>query len=222
MVNKRLIEEHSDRAFIRGFRRCVLIDFILESFSWEDFRENIKKLNSHKDSEELLFNEFKFYNLVKKVEQSLADVFMFYLIKNDFLKVSLEDLKKYLFNNIKRYRKDGDVLAAINEIEQKISECGEEKEKFARLLNPDTLFYVSGMWLGSLIFIIREFTEEFDDKQDLLSKLNLFNDYRTDIFHNTLTSRGDGLGEKIEKGLIVGQEILGIVDNKTEDLDFKL
>ncbi|MFA5729620.1 MAG: hypothetical protein WC938_00095 [Candidatus Paceibacterota bacterium] len=219
MSNKRPIEQHSDDGFIQGFEKYFLIDTILKSNSWDELVSNIEKLKVKFPWESLLFKEFKFYNLLKKVEQNISDLLITFLIENNFINKSHEDIKKYLFDRIKQYRKDGAISEAMNEIEEKLKECKDENCKLKRLLNPDCLFYISGRYLGDLIYIIREYTNDFEDKTELLEKLNNFNDARTDIIHNSLTSRGEGLSEIIDNGLILGKEILEIIDLLPEDVN---
>lgn len=219
MSNKRPIEQHSDNGFIQGFGKYFLIDTILKSNSWDELIANIKKIKVGFPWEDLLFKEFKFYNLVKKVEQNIADLLMTFLIENKLINKSAENIKKTLCDKIKGYRKDGAVDDAITEVEDKLKECKDDDCRLKRLLNPDSLFYISGGWLGNLISIIREDTKYFENKDKLLEKLNTFNDIRTDVIHNSLTSRGEGLLKKIESGLVIGEEILEIIDLLPEDIN---
>lgn len=97
---------------------------------------------------------------------------------------------------------------------------GSEKEKMGRLLNPATLYYFAGWSLGNLINFVEQQTKSFEKKEELITLLRDFYDIRTDIFHNSLSSRVE-LSSQIDDGLKLGFKIITLIEDITEDEEAK-
>jgi len=85
---KKIIKQHSDSNWIKSFGRYVLIDDILDSDSWADLEERLKKISS-KDCPAIMkrtFNEFKFYNCILGIEYAVTDLLNSFLIKENKIK----------------------------------------------------------------------------------------------------------------------------------------
>ena len=80
-----MIKKHSDNNWVKSFRRYVLIDYVLDSNSWIDLENNLKKIYN-KDYPAIMkrmFNEFKFYNCVLRIEYAITDLLNSFLIKEN-------------------------------------------------------------------------------------------------------------------------------------------
>ncbi|GAI02541.1 unnamed protein product, partial [marine sediment metagenome] len=56
----------------------------------------------------------------------------------------------------------------------------------------------------------------FPQKKELVAKLIEFNKCRKLVIHNLLTSRED-VGGEIEKGILLGKEIINLIEEITSD-----
>jgi len=205
MANKRPIGDHSDEKFGDGFSRYCIASLIIESKSWDDLIVKLKEINLKTNYQNLLYQEFKFYNCILIVEQKLCNL----LEKLDLAKnpKEIKGIKTYLTEKLKRYR-------AIKNIEDAKAILDKEAENDdSDLLVPHILFYVCGLSLGDLIYLMREMTDDFVGRKKILDKLQEFNDYRTDIIHNLLSSRIN-IKNQIENGIELGIELEKLLDLK--------
>ncbi len=84
MKNK-IMEHHSDSNWIKAFSRYTLISHIIDSDSWSEMEDKLKKRDSKNYQKDLslLFNEFKFYNIILNVEYYITDFLNDFLIKKE-------------------------------------------------------------------------------------------------------------------------------------------
>jgi len=203
-----MIKKHSDDYFIKGFERYILIDPILDSDNWMALESKLKK-NFEKEYTEIterLFNEFKFYNCVLKIEYAITDTLNDFLIKENKI-TDLIGLKNKFIKKIERNEKisGGEARKLIE---------GQIKGETARILTPHIMLYCVGFGVGELIDYIRSSTKNFFQKKKLIASLTKFNECRKLAIHNLATSRED-VGLKIIEGIVFGKEIIGLIDGIT-------
>ncbi|MFA5232154.1 MAG: hypothetical protein WC410_00505 [Candidatus Paceibacterota bacterium] len=215
MVNRSLIPEDSEEGFIRGFHRYFLITHILSSDSWEDLEKNLRIYEKEKAGEyiNILYKEFQFYNLIKDIEYDIADTLFSALINKRKLR-SHQGIENLLISKIKKYRGINDRQDVKNLIQR------ETLGKNRYLLSPHLLYFVSGCGIGDLMAIIRDNFNDFDKKENLLKELEIFNDIRTKIIHNLLSSRIN-YKEEIKKGLNSGKKINEIIRGCQDVKDYE-
>ena len=215
MTNQQLIGQHSDSGFVQGFERYFVIDEILKSGSWNDLKQGLNRraaiMKQPDEWESRLFQEFRFYNLVKKVEQNSADLLFTYLIKGNFINVTFEEVFDDLMEQVKRYRRGGAVEEAEKAITDRLGDLSDSKKRLECLLNPDVMFYIVGLSLGGCINRINNYTNPFPSKTELLSLLRDFYTIRNKVFHNGMSSR-IVLADEIQHGMNLGQEILKLIE----------
>lgn len=189
--------EHSDSIFVNKLHRYCLIDLILESDSFLDFENKLKKSKlAKKEDSHFIFQEFKLFNLVIKVEYELVTLIeKFY--QNEIVKK--EELYNFIFNKIKRFR-----YLSNEETEDLISEETDGEEQ--RLYTPHCLFYIAGVGLGLLIHMIKDYTNSFEEKSGIVEELIEFRDYRNNLIHNLLSSRIES-GKEIKKAIDLGEKL---------------
>jgi len=201
----KIIKEHSDKYFIDGFRRYFFIDYIIDSSDWADLESKLRK--TYPDKYEAImagmFDEFKFHNYILKIEYAITDSLNSFLIKNNKIK-NWENLKSKFLKKIERNIKDA------NQGADKILEK-EANGDIKNALTPFGMLDLAGFGIGELIDYIKSFSEDFDQKSELLGKMEQFNGCRILIIHNILTSREDVEGE-IKKGIFLGKEIILLID----------
>jgi len=193
----RKVGKHSDLTFIKKFHRYCLINIIMEADSFKDLQEKIKKSRVGKNEDSiLLFQEFKFFNLIIKIEYLLVSLIRG-LYKNKIVKK--EDLRKFIFRQVRKFR-------YLNKEEAKKLVSKETEGKERRIYTPHMLFYIVGLGFGGLVHIIKVFTNSFTGKKDILSKLIEFRDHRNDFIHNLLSSRINS-EKNIKRALKLGREL---------------
>jgi len=214
MANKEVISKISEENFFKSFHRYFLITHILSSNSWEELK---KELNLYEGKEaekyfDILYKEFQFYNLIKEVEYDISDTLFSAMVEKRKIK-SWKGIKSMFISKIKKYKhikNDRDVKRLIKK---------ETDGKDSYMLTPHFLYFVSGCGIGELISIIKDNIKDFDKKSYLLSELMVFNNSRTKIIHNLLSSRID-YEKEIIKGLESGKKIGKIIEECQEIKDY--
>jgi len=205
---KKIIKEHSDREFVKGFRRYFLIDYVLNSGDWADLENELKKIypDKHKSIMAGMFSEFKLHNYVLKIEYAITDTLNNFLIKNNKIK-NWEGLKskflRKIERNIKNANKGADKILAK-----------ETDGNIKNALTPFGMLYCAGFGIGELIDYLKSFSEDFEQKGELLEKMEQFNVCRTLVVHNLITSRED-VAEEIKRGISLGKEIIVLINKIT-------
>ncbi len=202
MANKRPIGDHSDKKFLNRFNRYYIANLVVESKSWNDLTVKIKAGNYETNYQNLLYQEFRFYNCILIIEYRLCD-----LLEKLNSSKNLKKIKGYLIKKLKRYR-------AMDKKNAEIVLNAQVENNDSNLLTPNILFYICGLWLGDLIYLTREMTDDFTDKENFLEKLQKLNNYRTDIVHNLLSSRID-IEEQINRGIELTIELKELIENFT-------
>jgi len=209
MPNRRPVKQHSDKNFVKAFSRYFLIDYILESKSWNELEKKINLLCEKevidKVYKELLFKEFKFYNLTIKIQQILTDSLMTYLVNNKLFKIKEDKIKKLIIEKIEKHRCLEDDKVKKFLIKEKRS------SSIRRLLNPFVIFDLAGFTLGDLYSFIKDYTNNFLKKEELLKNLSEFIEYRNIITHTLLAGRID-FKKEINAGLKSGVKLLKLLD----------
>lgn len=208
---KKIIKKHSDNNWVKSFRRYVLIDYILDSNSWIDLENNLKKIynKDYPAIMERMFNEFKFYNCVLRIEYAITDSLNSFLIKENKIK-DWEVMKNKFLDKIKRNTK-----STTKEEAEEIMETQTDGE-IKRILTPHMMLYCAGFGVGELVDYINSFTKDFSQKKELVVRLIEFNKCRKLVIHNLLTSRED-VGGEIEKGILLGKEIISLIEEISLD-----
>lgn len=212
-MNK-IIKKHSNNNWVKNLSRYFLIDYILDSNSWIDLGSNLKKIHNkdYPATMERIFNEFKFYNCIFKIEHSITGLLNSFLIRENKIK-DWKVLKNKFLYKIKRNTK------STREEAEEIMET-QINGKIKRILTPDIMLYCAGFGVGELVDYVNSFTKNFHQKKELIAKLIEFNKCRKLVIHNLLTSRED-VGGEIEKGILLGKEIISLIEeislNKTDE-----
>jgi len=206
----KIIKNHSDNNWVRAFRRYVVIDYVLNSNGWIDLENNLKKTynRDYPAIMERIFNEFKFYNCVLRIEYAITDPLNRFLIKESKIK-DWKVLRNKFLEKIKRNRKS--TKKEAREIIKK-----QTSGRIQGILTPHIMLYYAGFGVGELVNYINSFTKDFSQKKELITKLTKFNKYRKLVIHNLLTSREDIKG-KIEKGVTLGKEIINLIEKITAE-----
>lgn len=207
---KKIIKKHSDNNWVKSFRRYFLINYILDSDNWADLEGKLKKIYSDDYSAimERMFNEFKFYNCILSIEYAITDSLNRFLTEKNKIK-DWKVLKNKFSEKIKRNTKSTKKEA------EKIIET-ETSGKIKRILTPHMMLYCAGFGVGELVDYVNAFTKNFPQKKELVAKLTEFNKRRKLVIHNLLTSRED-VGEEIEKGILLGKEIINLIEKITSN-----
>ena len=200
MKNK-IIKSHSDNNWAKGFSRYVLMSHIIDSNSWLEMEDELKKLDSDNYQKNIsrLFNEFKLHNIILGVEYHITDLLNNFLVKEDKIK-NWDKLKDRFLEKMERN------MNTAKEILEK--ETGGKKE---RMLTPKIMLDFAGFGLGDLINYIDEFTISFSEKKKLIKKIAEFNESRKIIIHRLITSR-ENVEKRIEDGILKGKEITDLID----------
>jgi hypothetical protein len=207
MTNRNQIKSHDDCYSATGFKRYLLVGDVLQSNSWKDLEERLS-VKKNTDSIQSLFGEFKFLNYVTCIEHILC---CFLALLNEKGKlVNREGVFKMIIDCVKRYR-DLDIENAENLINEEI------EDNLNRLINPHVVFYIAGMGLGNLINVLRNHTQAFERKEELVQKLTLFNDCRSNLVHHLLSSRIN-LNDEINIGLSSAAALKDLLDNLFENV----
>lgn len=202
------IKKQSDIKFIKSYIRYNLANKVIDSDNWLDLEKHLKATyeNKHPTLIKRLFNEFKFSNYVLIIEYAVTDTLNNFLIEKqkikDWKKLEKKFIEKIKHNIKITERKAKNIIA---------KETHREKE---RMLTPHIMLYCAGFGIGELIDYIGYSSNKFTQKQQLINKLTEFNEYRKLMIHNLVTSR-ENVDKKIEKGLLVGREIIALIDQIT-------
>ena len=160
--------------------------------------------------ENILFKEFKFYNITKDIEMTLSDTLMSYFVKNKLLKNSEAETRQFIVDRIKRYRD----LKTDKEAEEILKKDKIERG-FDGLFSPLVFFEFAGFTLGDFNSFIRDRVKDFQNKKDLIGKLSKFIEYRNIIIHNLFSNRID-LEKEINEGLNLGLELKELLKQSFE------
>ena len=200
-----MLNEHSDEYFVKGFARYCCIDRVIEADDWESLRADLKRVynDDWQVFEKRLFDEFKFYNCVLKVEHAITGLLNDFFVKNNLIR-DWEVLHNEFTDKIARRER----TTKENAIKILKEQTDGETE---RILTPALMLYYVGYGIGELIDYIQKFIKNFPRKKELVKKLTLFNESRKIIIHNLLTSRED-VDSKIEHGIMLGKEITSLID----------
>jgi len=204
------IKEHSDSYFGRGFLRYTLISSILDSDTWPDLDEKVRKLygEEHPDIMRRMFNEFKLYNCVLNIEYAITNSLNYFFIEEGKIKEEGE-LWSLFVEKIKRNTRSN-----TEEAEQILKE--EAKGEIKNILTPHIMLYCAGFGIGEFIDYINRFTDSFSQKTQLITDLVEFNRVRKLVIHNLITSR-ENVEKEIENGILVGKQIIELIDNITSN-----
>ena len=214
MADKKKIKKHSDTNFSKGFRRYCLASHIVETNSWEEFNEFVKKWyeDEYDDIMLPLFKEFKLSNCILMVEYLIVDRLNKYLVENKKIK-NWELLKEKFIQKVKiNHRID------VNDAKMIITEETENVDK--RMLTPHMMLYVAGYGLGELVNYVDEFTKKFPNKKEIVAELTKFNKRRGLIAHNLCSSRED-INLLVNDGIIISKKLEELVDNTIEQTENK-
>ncbi len=172
------IRKHNDLGFFYGMKRYVCTDFVIDSNSWEELFENLKKYNQSGFKIQS-FYEYKLLNLTIAIEYRLASILELFfqekkLNKNKSYTHVLKTCQKYRRLDEKEARKILKKEMGINE---------------ANLFSPHILFYIAGCGLGDILHIFDQYTIDFSYKGTITKQLRGFNVMRNDFIHHLLSSR---------------------------------
>lgn len=203
MVNKKL-KKHKDVYFNSGFGRYFVIDLILDSNSWKELEEELKKYEMD-GFNKICFLEYKLFNLTLSIEYTLSHLLEQFFKANKI--TNKDSLFRYILKETMKYRKlnESRTTKILNK------EIGPNKNN---LCSPNVLFYVAGIGLGSLVHIFRTYTESFSNKDNIIKKLQGFNKYRNDAIHNLLSSRINS-PKQIIRAIKIGNELNNIFSKMT-------
>lgn len=202
MANKRKIGIHSDKNFVGSFTRYVFASEILQCDTWGDVNELTKKYD-RQDLMEVFLCEFKMFNYILLIEQALCDLLDVLYTKQV---IDHDRLYHFLVGQLKRYRSIKENKIAIALLDKQTSGNREN------LCSPHILLYVCGLSFGHFITIIRDFVSDIKSKEDLVEKLDKFNDDRTDFIHNLLSSRNNSFVQ-IRKGLAEAAKLKSLIED---------
>lgn len=205
MKNK-IIKHHSDSNWIKSFSRYTLMSHIIDSDSWSEMEDELKKHDSKNYQKNLLrlFNEFKFYNIILNVEYYITDFLNDFLIKKEKIK-NWDKIEDRFLEKIGRNLKIKNIEEAKKILKDKTN------GKKERMLTPAVMFDFAGFGFGELINYINEFTISFIEKKKLINKLTEFNESRKVLVHKLVSSRENAEME-IENGILKGKEITDLID----------
>lgn len=181
MANVRPIGVHSDKKWIKAFHRYYIIRKIVKTESWKQFLELLENTDDEKQSHQL-FKEFKLLNFVTGIEHQLCTLLDYMYNKNQLK--SEEDIRNFIIDSIKKYRN-----ISVDKAKDLLKE--ETDNDIKRMINPHILFYVAGMDLGNLRYIIQNKTLKYNKKSPLIKKIQQLQYDRNYIVHNKLSSRID-------------------------------
>lgn len=207
---KKIIKKHSDNNWAKGFRRYFLISYVLDSDSWVDLEGKLKKIYNDESPVIMkrMFNEFKLYNCILRIEYAITDSLNSFLIKENIIK-NWEALKDKFLDKIQRNTR------STKEEAEEIMEI-QTDGKIKRILTPHMMLYCAGFGAGELVNYVNSFTKDFSQKKELIVKLTEFNECRKLVIHNLLTSRED-VDEEIEKGILSGREVVDLIEKIISD-----
>jgi len=184
MKNK-IVKHHSDSNWFKSFSRYTLISHVIDSDSWSEMEDELKKCDSENYQKNLLrlFSEFKFYNIILNVEYHITDFLNDFFIKEKKIK-NWDKMEDRFLEKISRNLK----IKKIKEVKKILKDKTNGKKE--RMLTPAVMFDFAGFGLGELINYIKS---------------------RKVLIHKLVSSRENAEME-IENGILKGKEITDLID----------